>query len=103
MESHSLTSSGGGVVLLLAVDIGWVLAGKVRIFKRPRQDEEWARTRWAAVNLVAFLLLLVLRFVDSSTIASAAPQIFAFSLFAIILPRTVVDYIACWRFYYPKD
>ena len=82
-----------GLVILFALDSIW---GFIAHFVFSQVAKTKAEVRWALINIVTALTLSVCLIIIS-----------IFQLWIIILSvsviRTVVDYVLCWEFYFPKS
>ena len=90
-----------GLVALLAFDTLWAFIAHLGFTQDIKPKAE---LRWAIINLVTVIILsiylTICNFVPTITYVSN-PKLSA-GIIGFSLLRTVVDYIFCWRIYYPS-
>jgi len=91
-----------GLVLLLAIDTIWGFLAYLVFSKKVESKSE---LHWALINLITVVILSVC-FVIIGIFPPVAGVVVP-SLWIIILSvcfiRTIVDYVVCWTFYFPKS
>lgn len=89
-----------GLVILLTVDAIWGFAAHIGFSQEVKPKAE---VRWAFINFIATVVLvvyLVMSDVWPSKVGTTATKLGIFVV-AVSFVRTVIDYSACWNFYYP--
>jgi len=91
-----------GLVILLALDSIWGFVAHLVFSQEAKTKPE---LRWALINFVTVVILIV-----SFVIINMFPPVAGsndMKLWVIILSvsviRTIIDYVLCWDFYFPKS
>jgi hypothetical protein len=86
---------------LIAIDVIW---GAFVYFGASTQGPGGAEGKWALINFIFVLLSAVMLIILNITFQSDVDATkMSFSVLVACLIRTLVDYIACWDFYFPND
>jgi hypothetical protein len=85
------------LLILLVVDCVWGLLAMLA-FNAGRAN--WAETKWAIINFVAFVFLFLLSEFGPPLLGGWNPGMQKL-VFLLSLGRTVVDYSTSWHFYFP--
>jgi heme/copper-type cytochrome/quinol oxidase subunit 4 len=91
-----------GLVTLLALDCVWGFVAH-KVFSQETKIKP--ELRWAIINLVTSVILSVCFIViDIFPPAAGAgePKLWAI-IFSVSVIRTIIDYVLCWDFYFPKS